>query len=78
MDIMKFEILEEGDNVIKIDGAQVHVQKSTGEYFVYFLIVVERQECVKASGVQECFEVTNLTKYSNIPSYLSRVLWPAR
>lgn len=46
MDIMKFEILEEGDNVIKIDGTQVHVQKSTGEYFVYSLILDENEQAI--------------------------------
>ena len=42
------------------------------EYFVYFLTIIEKQSHTKASEIANCFDLTKLTKYSNIASYLSR------
>lgn len=42
------------------------------DYFVYYLTVLESNNAVKASDVEKCFTVSKITKYSNIPSYLSR------
>lgn len=35
MDILKFEILDENDEIVKVDNQQVHVKKKNGEYVVY-------------------------------------------
>jgi len=40
------------------------------DYFFYFLTVIEKKSPVKASEIENCFDLTNLTKYSNIHSYL--------
>lgn len=39
MNILKFEILDikNGDKVVKVDGKEIHVSKSSGEYVVYSL-----------------------------------------
>lgn len=41
-------------------------------YFVFFLIVIEKQEYIKASEIGRCFDHAKLPKYSNISSFLSR------
>lgn len=46
MDILKFEILEKDDEVVKVDGPQIHVKKASGEYFVYTLIMDEDNQVV--------------------------------
>lgn len=46
MDIMKFEILEDDDEVVKIDNEQVHVRKSNGEYIIYTLILDKAKQVV--------------------------------
>ncbi|MGV0886380.1 hypothetical protein V6760_05835 [Acinetobacter venetianus] len=46
MDIIKFEILEENDEVVKVDANQVHVKKSSGEYFIYTLKLDEADQMV--------------------------------
>tara|TARA_R110001583_G_scaffold38184_1_gene123519 strand:+ start:1250 stop:1492 length:243 start_codon:yes stop_codon:yes gene_type:complete len=46
MDIMKFEILEENDEVVKVDANQVHVKKSSGEYVIYTLKLDEADQVV--------------------------------
>jgi hypothetical protein len=37
MNILKFEILdlESGDKVVKMEGKDIHVSKSSGEYVIY-------------------------------------------
>jgi len=42
------------------------------DYFVYYLNVIEEKGDVKPIDVMECFELTNLSAYSNVSSYLSR------
>ena len=42
------------------------------DFFVYFLTVVQKEEASTPAGVERCFEVARLEKYSNIPFYLSR------
>jgi len=39
MNILKFEILDlkSGDKVVKVDGQDIHVSRSTGEYVIYKL-----------------------------------------
>lgn len=41
------------------------------DYFVYFLTVIVKEEAATPAGVERCFEISKLQKYSNIPSYLS-------
>lgn len=43
---MKFEILEDNDNVIKVEANQVHVRKASGEYVVYTLKLDEADQIV--------------------------------
>jgi len=42
------------------------------EYFVYFLTVIQKEDAATPAGVERCFELSRLHKYSNIPAYLSR------
>lgn len=42
------------------------------DFLVYFLTVVEKEEFATPAGVERCFEMARLEKYSNIPYYLSR------
>ncbi|EKP4643135.1 hypothetical protein FQZ95_00050 [Escherichia sp. HH41S] len=39
MNILKFEILDlkSGDRVVKVEGKDIHVSKSSGEYVIYQL-----------------------------------------
>jgi hypothetical protein len=41
-------------------------------FFVYFLTVVKGQDAATGVQVARCFDAARLTKYSNIPAYLSR------
>lgn len=41
------------------------------EVFVYFLTVIQGQSACAPSEVEECFRISRLTKYSNVPTYLS-------
>jgi hypothetical protein len=49
-------------------------QSSTAliDYFVYFLTVVAKEDVATPAGVERCFEIAKLHKYSNISMYLSR------
>jgi hypothetical protein len=42
------------------------------DYFVYFLTVIEKEEVATSSGVDRCFDLARIQKYSNIASYLLR------
>jgi hypothetical protein len=42
------------------------------DHFVYFITVLEKESVATAAGVERCFEVLRIPKYSNIPTYLSR------
>lgn len=42
------------------------------EYFVYFITVLENDSAATAAGIERCFEVLRVHKYSNISAYLSR------
>ncbi|SFB48609.1 hypothetical protein [Azotobacter beijerinckii] len=46
MDILKFEILEDGDEVVKLEKEEIHVRKSSGEYFVYTLIFDKNNQAI--------------------------------
>ncbi|GAB2955596.1 hypothetical protein [Aquaspirillum soli] len=46
MDIIKFEILEENDEVVKVEANQVHVRKKNGEYVIYTLKLDEADQFV--------------------------------
>lgn len=41
-------------------------------HFVYFITVLEGESVATAAGVERCFEVLRIQKYSNISTYLSR------
>ena len=41
------------------------------EYFVFFLTVIRKQVAAAANEVADCFELTRLKSYSNIPAYLA-------
>lgn len=43
---MKFEILEENDEVVKVDANQIHVKKLSGEYVIYTLKLDEADQVV--------------------------------
>lgn len=55
MDIMKLGILDDKDDVVKVDGNQVHVKRKTGEYAVYTLRLDESNQIVD-------FDVFAITK----------------
>ena len=55
MDIMKFGILDDNDEVVKVDATQVHVRKRSGEYVVYTLKLDETCQVVD-------FDVFAITK----------------
>lgn len=57
MNILKFEILDlaKGDRVVKVDGKEVHVSKSSGEYAIFSL------KMDKEGGVID-FDVLAVTK----------------
>lgn len=42
------------------------------DYFAYFLTVLNGEDFATPSGIDYCFEITRLQKYSNTASYLSR------
>ncbi len=42
------------------------------DYFVYFITVILGDDTATPAGVERCFEITKIQKYSNISSYLSR------
>ncbi len=42
------------------------------DYFVYFITVIMKEEAATPAGIERCFEITRLQKYSNISAYLSR------
>lgn len=42
------------------------------EYFVYFITVLEKESVSTAAGIERCFEILRVPKYSNISTYLSR------
>jgi hypothetical protein len=42
------------------------------EYFVYFLTVIQKEDAATPAGIERCFELSRLQKYSNISAYLSR------
>lgn len=42
------------------------------EYFVYFITVILKEDAATPAGVERCFELVRIQKYSNISSYLSR------
>jgi len=42
------------------------------DYFVYFITVILEEDDATPAGVERCFELSRLQKYSNISSYLSR------
>lgn len=42
------------------------------EYFIYFITVLEKESVATAAGIERCFEILRVSKYSNIPTYLSR------
>ena len=42
------------------------------EYFVYFITVILKEDAANPAGVERCFELVRIQKYSNISSYLSR------
>ncbi|MBZ9560491.1 MULTISPECIES: hypothetical protein [unclassified Modicisalibacter] len=46
MDIIKFEILEDNDEVVKVEANQVHVRKTSGEYVIYTLKLDEENQVV--------------------------------
>lgn len=68
MDILKFEILEEKDEVVKVDANKVHVRKKSGEYVIYTLKLDEEDQIVdfnvfaikKGSGSIELSKDANL------------------
>lgn len=42
------------------------------QYFVYFITVLEKESVSTAAGIDRCFEILRIPKYSNISTYLSR------
>lgn len=42
------------------------------DYFVYFITVIIEDKTATPAGIERCFEIGRLQKYSNIASYLSR------
>ncbi|WP_240221731.1 hypothetical protein [Rheinheimera hassiensis] len=42
------------------------------EYFVYFITVIINEGSATAAGVERCFELVRIQKYSNISAYLSK------
>lgn len=42
------------------------------DYFVYFMIVIEKESLVTTAMIERCFEATRTQKYSNISTYLAR------
>ncbi|SOC55698.1 hypothetical protein SAMN05421509_105273 [Chromohalobacter canadensis] len=42
------------------------------DYFVYFITVILKEDAATPAGVERCFELVRIQKYSNISSYLSR------
>lgn len=42
------------------------------EYFVYFITVILKEEVATPAGIERCFELSRIQKYSNIAAYLSR------
>ena len=57
MDIIKFEVLDDGDDVVKVDNdnTQIHVKKKNGEYAVYKLIFDKKGQYID-------FNVVAITK----------------
>lgn len=49
MDILKFEIIEDGDNVENIEDNKIHIRKKNGDYAVYTLKLNESNECIDFS-----------------------------
>jgi hypothetical protein len=41
------------------------------DFFVYFITVIEKEDYATPAGIERCFEITKLQKYSNTSSYLS-------
>lgn len=42
------------------------------DYFVYFLLIIKKQDGVKAKDIGNCFDKMHLPPYSNIGSYLNK------
>ncbi|WP_025663938.1 hypothetical protein [Aquimarina megaterium] len=42
------------------------------DYFVYYLLIIKKQDGVKAKDISSCFDEMHLPPYSNIGSYLNR------
>lgn len=58
--------------LLQIPDLQSQKPANLIDYFVYFSTVIAGQQAVNSNDVETCFEVARLTKYSNIPAYLSR------
>lgn len=58
--------------LLQIPDVENQQPSSLIDYFVYFLTIINGSESIQASDIEACFNISRLTKYSNIPSYLSR------
>jgi len=58
--------------VVKILEFETLPASNKIDYFVHFKIVHDNKDGIKAKDIAECFDVLNLSPYSNIPSYLTK------
>ena len=42
------------------------------DYFVYYILIIQKQEGVKAKEVESCFRSLHIPPYSNVNAYLGR------
>ncbi len=58
--------------ILQIPDLQSKTSSTLIDYFVYFITVILEEETATPAGVERCFEVGRLQKYSNIAAYLSK------
>lgn len=58
--------------VVQIPNVNEQQASSLIDYFAYFLTVIVGETAATASGVDYCFELARIQKYSNTSAYLSK------
>lgn len=58
--------------VLQIPDLQSKSSAELIDYFVYFITVFAEEGAATSAGVERCFEMVRLQKYSNISAYLSK------
>lgn len=58
--------------ILQIPDLQAKTSSTLIDYFVYFITVILEEEAATPAGVERCFEVGRLQKYSNIAAYFSK------